>query len=309
MYYGIYVLGDNMEYIEKIIGNYRLRVFNINKLLIGIPIDIGPRILYLTTTEDPDFNLFNILPEITVETPEGIWHIHGGHRLWTSPEDMPRTYSLDDKPVKLENRNDKVTIIGNPEYNNNVLKKIHIEPGDEEYSVKVTHEIVNIGRWPIEYACWALSVMRNNGFAVIPVKPKRVDPHGLLPDRYIVIWPYTILRDPRLYLLDTYIAIRQDTSIPRALKISTKANPNWIAYWVQGYAFIKKFIEEKAQYPDYGSTVEVYTNDKFLELETVGPLKRIHPGDSNIHVEIWKVMKIGDLEISEEDFEKKLYKV
>lgn len=202
--------GWYVNHAELVVEGYKLRVFSVNKLLIGVPVDVGPRILYLALVDDPGFNLFAVLPDIGIETPEGIWRIHGGYRLWTAPEAMPRTYSLDDKPVRLEISGSRITVTGNPEYANNVLKKIHIEPGSDEYSIKVIHEVVNIGRRPIEFACWAITVMRKRGFVVIPIKPKPVDPYELLPDKYVIIWPYTTLRDQRLHLLDTYIVVEKN---------------------------------------------------------------------------------------------------
>lgn len=295
-----------MEYTEKIVEGYRLRIYPVNKLLIGIPLDIGPRILYIASLEKPEFNLFSIIPDISIETPEGTWKIHGGHRLWTSPEAMPRSYSLDDKPVELRIERDEIEIVGNPEHANNVLKKIRVTPGEEDYSVKVVHEIINIGRWPLEFSCWAISVMRSNGFAIIPFKPRQVDHHGLLPDRFIVAWPYTRLDDPRIKLRGDYIIVHQDPSVKNPVKIGVRANPPWIAYWVEGYLFKKSFREEDAVYPDFGSSVEVYTNDRFLELETLGPLRRIEPGRSNIHVETWSVKRIEGLGPHEKILEERL---
>lgn len=289
-----------MEEGVLVLKGYRVRVFRFNKLLIGIPQDIGPRILYLAPMEKPDFNLLAVLPDISLETVDGVWRIHGGHRLWTAPESMPRTYSIDDKPVRIYTENMRVIIEGSPEHINSVQKKIVIEPGENDYSIKVTHVVVNIGRWPIEFACWAISVMRGRGTAIIPLKPKRVDKHGLLPDRRIALWPYTRLSDPRLSLLDTYIAVRHDPGVKGAMKVGAWTNPPLAAYYVGGYIFTKRIeTDEKAIYPDHGSSVEVYVNDAFLELETLGPLRRVEPGEENVHVETWVVSRLETLELSE----------
>ena len=41
------------------------------------------------------------------------------------------------------------------------------------------------------------------------------------------------------------------------------------------------------QYPDYGCNLEVFTNPDFLEVETLGPLCALAPGESVSHVERW----------------------
>ena len=48
------------------------------------------------------------------------------------------------------------------------------------------------------------------------------------------------------------------------------------------------FIEGEP-YPDFGSNFETFTNPEFLELETLGPLKRISEGETLVHNESWVV--------------------
>jgi len=238
-------------------------------------------------------NVFGILPEAGMKTSEGFWHIYGGHRLWSSPESTPRSYSLDNQPVKLEFRENMVTIIGNPEYSNSIQKKITIQADKKNDGVKVIHTITNIGRWPIQLACWALSVMRQNGTAIIPFKPNKVDRAGLLPDRHLSLWPYTSLADQRLTFSDEYILIKQNPKIGNPIKLGTKSKLNWLAYWVEDSIFVKRFKSEPGEYPDFGCNVEVYTNDAILETETVGPIKTVNPGGSIQHTEFWQIISAG----------------
>ena len=46
---------------------------------------------------------------------------------------------------------------------------------------------------------------------------------------------------------------------------------------------------EGERYPDFGSNFETFTNAEFLELETLGPLKRISAGETFVHNESWVV--------------------
>lgn len=287
------------------VQGFRVRRFRVNDLVIGVATDIGPRILLLAPAEDPEHNLFGIVPEFTIETPEGVWRIYGGHRLWISPEAMPRSYSLDDKPIKVEASGSEIRVTGNPEPQNSVRKRIVIRPGPGG-GAEVVHEIENIGRWNIEFSCWAVSLMKRGGFAILPIKPRPADERGLLPDRVVALWPYTDPSDPRLVFTKSYVFLRQDPSVERPIKIGVKANPNWVAYWVDGYAFVKSFERKDVPYPDYGSNAEAYTNNLFLELETLGPLRRVAPGAVNRYAERWRIVKVGNLEPREEDVERKL---
>ncbi|MFB3895319.1 MAG: hypothetical protein ACE14V_03350 [bacterium] len=286
-----------MQIEEKVMQGFNLKVISMNQFRIGIAVDIGPRILYLAHHTKPALNVFNIMPEAGSQTADGFWHIYGGHRLWSSPEATPRSYSLDNQSVKLEFSKDKITIIGNPEPSNAIQKKIYIQPAKGKLGIEVVHTITNIGRWPVQLACWALSVMRQNGTAIIPIIPHRVDEAGLLPDRHLSLWPYTSLADKRLTFLDKYILVQQNPKITNPIKLSTKSHPDWVAYWVQGLLFVKRFKPEPGAYPDFGSNVEVYTNDAMLEVETLGPLKTIRPGESIQHIEWWNIIPFGNTKL------------
>jgi len=145
--------------------------------------------------------------------------------LWSSPEAKPRSYSLDDKPVKIETEKETITVYGNPETANSIQKSMTIMPHSEG-GVQVVHRIKNIGRWPLNLACWALSVMRPSGFAIIPIQSCKVDEEGLLPDRHLTFWPYTDLSDKRLIFTDGFIFVKQDPKAENPVKIGTMANPS-----------------------------------------------------------------------------------
>jgi len=294
-----------MQMEETEIEGFRIKMFSFNDLLIGIPTEIGPRILYFASKERPEFNMFRILPEAGAPTSEGFWHIYGGHRLWSSPEAKPRSYSMDNQPVQITVNGENVEIHGRPEHANSTQKIISVKPlGKNE--VCVTHSIRNIGRWPIKFACWALSIMRKNGFAIIPLQPSKVDEEGLLPDRRVTFWPYSQLSDPRLKLTDGYIFVRQDPKMPNPFKIGAMANPSWTAYWADGIAFVKRFTQEQGEYPDFGCNVETYTNSEILELETLGALKTVEPGETIRHTEIWSLLNVGDLAPESQSVKEKL---
>ncbi|MCM8769523.1 MAG: DUF4380 domain-containing protein [Candidatus Omnitrophica bacterium] len=275
----------------KEVGGFKIKSFTLGSLVVGVATDIGPRILWLSSKERPDFNLFEVLPETGVKTPDGFWHIYGGHRLWTSPEAMPRSYSLDDQPVDISIKGKNVVISGKPELANSVRKAIRLTPR-EEGILEVVHTITNISRWPISLSAWALSVMRPDGTAIIPCRPAKVDDTGLLPDRHLTLWPYTDLSDRRFHFTQDYLFLAQDQKASSPVKIGTAARPDWAAYWVAGMGFVKTFQKKNGDYPDYGCTVEVYTNSQFLELETLSPLQVVEPGNFIVHTEFWRVKKV-----------------
>ncbi|MBN1444888.1 MAG: hypothetical protein JW957_02125 [Candidatus Omnitrophica bacterium] len=282
----------------------QIKEFATGDLILGVAEDIGPRILKLALKSMPDENLFGILPEAGVETPDGFWRIYGGHRLWISPEAMPRSYSMDDAPVRIEEKEGVVKIYGNTEMQYNIQKEIEIRTAGARV-VEVLHRIKNTGRWPVTLACWALTVMKTGGFAIIPVK---AGGEGILPDRRLSLWPYTDLSDERLVMEKDFIFLKQDVKSKSPIKIGAMAYPSWTAYWVDGLLFVKQFVVERGDYPDFGCDVEAYTNPGMLELETVGPLKNLEPGSAAEHREIWSVKKVSSLSPSQKDVEEKIIK-
>ena len=61
--------------------------------------DVGPRILrYGFVGEE---NVLGEWPDLKVVSELGEWTAYGGHRLWTAPEAMPRTYAPDSLPFEF----------------------------------------------------------------------------------------------------------------------------------------------------------------------------------------------------------------
>jgi hypothetical protein len=64
--------------------------------------------------------------------------------------------------------------------------------------------------------------------------------------------------------------------------------------------FVKQFsYAEGRRYPDNGCNFETFTNQEFLEVESLGPLQRIAPGKSVEHVEQWWLLKDVGNDLSE----------
>src|SRR5438067_8989288 len=62
--------------------------------------DIGPRIMRFAFAGGQ--NLFKEYPETLGKSGEKKWQLRGGHRIWSAPEDDPRTYAPDNGPVHIE---------------------------------------------------------------------------------------------------------------------------------------------------------------------------------------------------------------
>lgn len=66
---------------------------------------------------------------------------------------------------------------------------------------------------------------------------------------------------------------------------------------------MKRFAcaDDARSFVDLGCNVEVFTDAAILELETLGPLERVHPGAAAIHTETWDLF--GGVDVPENDEE------
>jgi hypothetical protein len=261
--------------------------------------DVGPRIIRFGFVGKE--NQFAELPEQLGQTGGNEWRLYGGHRFWHAPEEPRRTYYPDNAPVTVQEHEGFVRVIQQPESTTGLQKEMDIRIWLDEAQVRVTHRLRNLNLWGVEVAPWALSVMAPGGTAVLPL-PTRLQ-HGLtfLPSSALVIWPYTELNDPRWHFGREHIFLRQDPGRESPQKIGLAGAPGWAAYQRGHDLFISWFMPQpEAVYPDMGSRVEFFTNNLFLEVETLGPLTKLPPGGVVEHVEKWALfhdvplLKVGD---------------
>src|SRR5918911_500169 len=71
--------------------------------------EAGPRIVRLFLAGS-DENLFAEVPNAKAETPYGEYFFRGGHRLWHSPEAMPRSYIPDNEGLMVQEIQDGVRL-------------------------------------------------------------------------------------------------------------------------------------------------------------------------------------------------------
>lgn len=255
-----------------------------------VTVGLGPRVLYCGYPGGE--NLF-----FTDEDREPMlddFVIHGGHRFWHAPEDVDRTYVVDDDPVAWEETDRGVRLVQPVEESTGIRKRVSFALAAEDPVVEVTHELENEGVWSVECAPWAISVMRPGGTAVVPLS--RGDPESVLPDRSLSLWPYTDLSDERLTFADEAVLVDQAAGGEGALKVGASGDDEWTAYVTDGTAFVKEFAYDPgATYPDGGSAIEVYASAESIELETLGPLAELAPGESAVHTETWRLVEgVGD---------------
>uniref|UniRef100_A0A7V4TI39 Uncharacterized protein n=1 Tax=Candidatus Caldatribacterium saccharofermentans TaxID=1454753 RepID=A0A7V4TI39_9BACT len=266
---------------------------------VVVTTDIGPRILVLRFVNEK--NLFRVLEEECGICGGNEWHLFGGHRLWHAPEARPRSYSPDNDPVAFTPKERGGIFTQRVEALTGIEKEIEVVMDDEGNHLTVIHRLTNRGVWPVELAPWALSVMERGGIAIIPQEPYQSWSENLLPVRSLALWGYTDMSDPRWLWGKRYVTLRQDPEKTSPQKAGFGNRLGWGAYFLEGYLFVKYTPYLRgALYPDMGSSFEIYTDHRFLELETLGPLVRLEPGETVEHQEDWFLFRGVTCEDTEE---------
>lgn len=248
--------------------------------------DVGPRIIrFGFVGQENEFKEYDSMVGMTGGDQ---WRIYGGHRLWHAPESVPRTYSPDNSPVRLEQGPGKIRLIQPVEPNTGIEKEIEVCLSQDKAGVQVTHRLRNRNCWAIELAPWALTVMSPGGKAVVPLPPRGAHPENLLPTSTMTLWPYTDMSDPRWTWSARYVMLQQDLRATKPQKAGFWVPDGWVAYARAGHLFVKTFdCILDAPYPDLNSTVEVFADGEMLELETLGPLCWLEPEAYVEHTEHW----------------------
>lgn len=263
--------------------------------------DIGPRIVRFGF--ENDVNEFNLDPKTIGLKGGDEYRYYGGHRLWHSPEDRKRTYVPDNDEVDWHEIENGVRLIQKPEKWVNTQKQIDIILNPDESRVRLVHRITNLGAWPIELSAWTITVLNTEGIEIIPQPNKDTD---LLPNRQIVLWPYSKMNDKRVYWGEKYIALKQDPNNKAPFKLGINNQEGWAAYARGGHLFVKRYYpQHDATYPDFGVSFETYTNDWMLEIETLSPFTKLQPGETVEHVEEWELYNnVNVKDIDEGAFDK-----
>lgn len=264
------------------------RIIENQHLRLEFLADAGPRIVRLSFAGSSE-NFFVELPHKKIETPLGDFFLRGGHRLWHSPEAMPRTYLPDNAGVIVEDFDGGVRLRQPTEALTGITKSIEIRLDPRRAAATITHRLQNDGAHAVEFAPWAITMLPLGGVAVLPQTIGAIDAHGLLPNRNLVLWQYTRVNDARLELNDDAMRVHARADLPPC-KIGYFNRRGWIAYWRAGLLFVKRFAPQIDQmHADFNCNAEVYCNDEFIELETLAPLTWMAPGQSATHVETWEL--------------------
>jgi hypothetical protein len=296
--------GVSVETVPSQGWKTNLRLHNEDAELL-ITLEVGPRILSYRLSDGK--NVFKEYPDQLGKTGESDWMIRGGHRLSVAPEDPKRSFVPDNGAVTwkvLDRARGLVRLTAEPDEVHGLQKEMDVELAAAGSRVKVIHRIKNIGSKPQELSPWAVTVLAPGGVEIIPQPPRKPyppDPRKALsaadyaPQQSLVLWPYFSFHNQGWNFGPKYITLWPSTTRQGAkygpTKLGMAHRLSWVAYLNAGTLFVKRFeYEEGKTYPDNGCNLETFANPDMLDIESLGPLVKLSPGNTIEHAEIWDLV-------------------
>ena len=147
--------------------------------------------------------------------------------------------------------------------------------------------IKNNGMFDVELSIWALSQFAQGGLLAVPNSSLNT---GLIANRAISLWPYSKLNDRRVYFGDKFITVVPDEQKTPAFKFGSTVDDGYACYFNHGQLVAKKFeYFYDVEYPNFGCNFESYTNEDFIEIESLTPLFTLEAGEVAVHTETWAI--------------------
>jgi len=264
---------------------YRVSNGEIELVVTG---DVGPRVIRFGFVGGQ--NLFKEFAEQLGGTKEEKHQLRGGDRVWKAPEDPVATWAPDNVPVEITITANGLIARAPVEPLTSLQKEIEVRMAASGTEVTVVHRITNRSLFSLEYSVWALTMMAPGGIAISGFPPRGRHPANLEATNPLVMWAYTNLSDKRWVFTKKYLTLKQDPANSEAQKLGMFNANTWGAYLLNGEAFIKRAHANPGEpYPDFGCSFETFTNNEFLELETLGTLTKLAPGKTSEQVEQWSL--------------------
>ena len=214
------------------------------------------------------------------------WVNFGGDKLWPAPQsdwNWPPDPILDRGTLAVHPMPDGVTLHGKSSDGVVFERQIHMSPDTAQ--IRVLDRLDNVGRKAIDRSVWEICQV---------AKPDR----ALLPVSSATGWVnLTKLPDDASFVSPAgsgQVQIKRD--VTKGHKYGSNSPDGWVAMEKGNLRLtLLTGVVPGAVYPDEGSIPEVYTAgdpEDNMELELLGPIRHLTPGQSTSIEVVWKLDRI-----------------
>jgi len=245
---------------------------------LTIVTSMGPRIVSLRLNGGE-----NLLYEDATDFKVGDWRLGGGHRFTVAPE-SEGSYVPDNQRCEVELQGGGLWV--QQLLGDGLLRRLEITPNPECNGFILRHVLRNCRAETWRGAPWAITCVPPSGRVVIPL------PNG----------PAHFWNPPGAHYAgasssqwqscdDCFVVLPQG----QKGKVGRYSELGWLAWLLPELSFVIRgpARDLKQTYPDDGCNLEVYTCADYVELETLGPLATLLPGQKLVHLERWQLVLRG----------------
>jgi hypothetical protein len=240
-------------------------------------------------------NVFAETPTATWDSGHGTYELLGGHRLWFAPESadcsVPDASGLMLSEI-ADTGGPAVGLVGAVEAPSGLRKTVEVRLEPDSAAMSLRHVLTNEGTRTLEIAPWPVTQLRLGGVAVAPLPPDGEEPSSR-PNQLVVLWPYASGSDDRLAIGDHRLTVSARPAPP--MKVGCLSAIGTAGYLVDGLLVVLRFDPARGSvHPDLGINLEIYSDERTIELESLGPLVSLAPGESVAHDERWEIREVGE---------------
>lgn len=214
-----------------------------------------------------------------------VWHNYGGYKTWNAPQSVwgwPPDPFLDFGRVNVEIIPNGVRIYGAPSLEAGIMFIKEVTLLEERGKARIVERMRNISNREVRWSIWDVTQVATPCFVVFPAEKNSKFPEGLY------FFDEQSRKSSQWKIKDGLVIVNYKGETG---KIGLDSSSGWMLYLKDSIAYVKRFPTfPRAEYPDEGCSVEVYTNSKdlpYLEMEILGPLVTLEPGEEYSTWEEW----------------------
>jgi len=256
-------------------------LFYINEALEGIAFKVGEYFNNNATKQAPNVGGNRVLP-----CSEAYHHLITGSRHIPDPFINASCYSVKflDNGIVLESPISK--LLG-------IQIKRTLTISEKGTCVDIQQELIkkqaakNDELEKIPLTIWSLSKIKTPNVSYTSIAKNSIFKNGFT----ISEWP-----DAKNYaaenttILNNILVLKSSEKFPQKIGLDAR---KWVAGCIKNTLFIEQFtFNEKAVYPDNGTSVTIFGNDVFTELECLSPEKRLSIGEKITYNLSWNLQKV-----------------
>ncbi len=238
------------------------------------------------------------------QTQLGYWYNFGGGKLWVAPQSQwrsawghwPPDYALDGAPcTSTIEAPDTFMVESQPSSTTGITFRRRVQIRDQ--GADFTYTMINTSSHQVDWGIWMVLQAVGGGRIFLPATDQTqfwLDPQ---PNRLEASTPeaFGYQKIDQVYVVD-HVKARDGS------KLFSIPDQGWLAYRVQNQVFFLLYPADRTvDYPQGEGSTEIYISGAYVELEHVGPLMHLIPGESGSIPEFWRVVLVPELNHADEE--------